>query len=232
MSRAIRLLLVLAVAATAFTLWRGWVVVPDRWNPWAPLRLQDPPNWLTRFKLMRLVDDGDGCRALLATSTLRLAPLADRAPENGCGWRNAVRIEADSTPRFGGAFTVTCPLAVSLALWERHALQPAAQAALGARVERIEHYGAYACRNLYGREDGRRSRHATAEAFDVAGFRFADGRRITIASDWEGEDARARFLRAAHRGACAFFGATLGPDYNAAHADHFHLDRGGFRVCR
>jgi len=26
---------------------------------------------------------------------------------------------------------------------------------------------------------------------------------------------------------------VLGPGYNAAHADHFHLDRrGGFSVCR
>jgi len=25
---------------------------------------------------------------------------------------------------------------------------------------------------------------------------------------------------------------TLGPEYNAAHADHFHLDMGGGKVCR
>ena len=28
------------------------------------------------------------------------------------------------------------------------------------------------------------------------------------------------------------FNTTLGPDYNAAHRDHFHVDMGGFRVCR
>jgi hypothetical protein len=25
---------------------------------------------------------------------------------------------------------------------------------------------------------------------------------------------------------------VLGPEYNAAHRDHFHLDRGSFRFCR
>ncbi|MEC8937804.1 MAG: extensin family protein, partial [Pseudomonadota bacterium] len=28
------------------------------------------------------------------------------------------------------------------------------------------------------------------------------------------------------------FGNVLGPEYNAAHADHFHLGMRGFRLCR
>ena len=35
--------------------------------------------------------------------------------------------------------------------------------------------------------------------------------------------------------ACEVFGTVLSPDYNAAHADHFHLDqevRGWGGVCR
>ena len=32
--------------------------------------------------------------------------------------------------------------------------------------------------------------------------------------------------------ACRVFAAVLGPDYNAAHHDHFHLDRGGWGTCR
>lgn len=54
----------------------------------------------------------------------------------------------------------------------------------------------------------------------------------------EDEAARARdaFLRAVHRGACGPFTTVLGPDSDAAHLDHFHLDlarrRGGAGYCR
>ncbi|MBF3247311.1 extensin, partial [Pseudomonas aeruginosa] len=50
--------------------------------------------------------------------------------------------------------------------------------------------------------------------------------------DWAGESADGRFLRRVRDGACASFNAVLGPDYNAAHRDHFHLDMGLWKVCR
>jgi hypothetical protein len=34
----------------------------------------------------------------------------------------------------------------------------------------------------------------------------------------------AMFLRRLHKGACGIFGTVLGPEANAAHRDHFHLD--------
>jgi hypothetical protein len=36
--------------------------------------------------------------------------------------------------------------------------------------------------------------------------------------------AEAQFLRRLHKGACDVFGTVLGPEANAAHRDHFHLD--------
>jgi hypothetical protein len=119
-----------------------------------------------------------------------------------------------------------------LALWERHALQPTAKAMLGSGVRRIEHQGSFACRNVYGREGGPRSQHASADALDVAGFVLEDGRRVTVAAHWRASDERAAFLRSIHAQACAFFDGVLGPQYNAAHADHLHLDRGPYRLCR
>lgn len=35
-----------------------------------------------------------------------------------------------------------------------------------------------------------------------------------------------RFLRYAHGAACASFTTTLGPEANALHADHIHVDLG------
>lgn len=209
----------------------GRIVVPDRHNPWAPLQLADPPNLLTAFKQRRAAADARQCLAVLAQSPFRFASVPDRETAPGCGFANAVRIERTGAA-VGTAFTLSCPAALSLALWEAHVLQPAAQAVYGQPVARLQHLGSYACRNLYGREAGRRSRHATADALDLAGVVLADGRRISVLADWPGDDVDAGFLRQLHRGGCRWFGGALGPDYNAAHADHFHFDVGGHSICR
>ncbi len=54
---------------------------------------------------------------------------------------------------------------------------------------------------------------------------LTDGRRISVLKDWDGEGDKAAFLRAVRDGACSGFATVLSPDYNAAHADHFHLDQ-------
>jgi hypothetical protein len=40
----------------------------------------------------------------------------------------------------------------------------------------------------------------------------------------EKKSAETAFLRRLHKGACGIFGTVLGPEANAAHRDHFHLD--------
>ena len=117
-------------------------------------------------------------------------------------------------------------------LFERHSLQPVAREIYGQAVAGVEHLGSFACRNIYGRVDARRSQHASANALDIAAFRLADGRRVVVAEDWNGHGDAARFLRAVRDGACGNFDGVLGPDYNRAHHDHFHLDLGGWQICR
>ena len=46
-------LMLLLAALTAWALRSGALSVPGRWNPWAPLRVDDTPNLLTRYKLAR-----------------------------------------------------------------------------------------------------------------------------------------------------------------------------------
>lgn len=233
----------LLVAMAVWAVRSGRLAIPEQWNPWTPLRIDAPPNALTRFKLSRASNDRDACRAALAQARMTLVPLDDRVTGKNCGFENAVRIERTSVS-IGKPFSLTCRAALSLAMWERHVLQQAAELNLGARVRRIEHFGSYACRNLYGEQGRRRSQHATADALDVAAFVLEDGRRISVVADWkpaldpdvaaaaDGASPQARFLRALHDGACDYFDVVLGPDYNRAHADHFHFDRGAARVCR
>ncbi len=169
---------------------------------------------------------------------MRSSPVEDRSTGPGCGFDNAFRIERTSVA-VGEPFSLSCRAALSLAMWERHDLQQAAREHLGSGVDRIEHLGSYACRNIYGQDGRRRSQHATADALDIAGFVLEDGRRIRLLSDWQAQSAGtddvspdAAFLRDVRDGACRWFDAVLGPDYNTAHADHFHFDRGPARICR
>jgi hypothetical protein len=232
MRRALyRLLILAAVLAPGYAIYSGQLEIPERWNPWAPLSIDEPLNWLTRFKLSRLSRDAGMCLAVLKQADMRYAPVPDRETGAGCGYTNAVRVEATSA-KVGEAFTLSCRSAVALALWEHHVVQPRARAHFGEPVARLEHAGTYSCRNIYGRKDAPLSRHATADAIDIVAFTLERGRRIRVERDWGSGDADGLFLREARDGACRVFDSVLGPDYNAAHRDHFHLDRGGWRACR
>ena len=206
--------------------------LPPQHLPWRPLRLADPIGAATWAKVARIEGDPAACRAVLGEGGVRTRDLPERSEGDFCEIRNVVSIRGGTTALRPAAPAVTCPVALSFAIWERHALQPAARSILGAEVTVIDHYGSYACRRIYGQETGRVSQHATANALDVAGFRFSDGRRVTIAADWSDEGEEGRFLRAVRDGACQAFETVLGPEYNAAHRDHLHLDRGPYRVCR
>lgn len=223
--------LVLLVSGTGLAIQQGWLQIPGRWNPWAPLDVRDEPNLLTRYKLWRLRDDAQLCAQVLGNSDLKVQRMADSEPAVGCPLSNTWRVEAADV-KLSSSFLASCPLAVSFALFERHSLQPAAQAIYGERVIALEHLGSFACRNIYGRVDARRSQHATANALDIAAFRLADGQRIVVARDWSGQGDAARFLHAVRDGACRHFDGVLGPEYNRAHHDHFHLDLGGWQICR
>ncbi len=223
--------LLTALLATAWALRSGKLVIPPPWNPWTPLDIREKPNALTRLKLWRLQGDQNLCTAALQTSALEYAPLPDRQTGPGCGLRNAVLI-SDSPTDLSAAFSLSCPAAIAFALWERHVLHVAASTYLEQGIQRIDHFGSYACRNVYGRTSARRSQHATADAIDIAGFVLADGTSIRIVNAWGADDAHSQFLRAVRDGACQYFDAVLGPDYNAAHRDHFHFDRGPYRTCR
>ncbi len=235
MSRSARIagLALLATLATgALALHRGWITLPPEYSPWVPLDVAAPPNFMTRWKLARLSGDAAACHAVLVTTGLDYEVLTDKETGRDCGLHDAVRVRRTASMLTGEEFSLTCRAAVSLAMWERHALQPAAAKHLAQPVSRIEHFGSYSCRNVYGRPDATRSRHATAEAWDVAGFVMADGRRIRVVRDWTEDSPEAAFLHAARDGACRFFDGVFSPDYNAAHRDHLHLDRGPYRICR
>jgi len=220
----------LAIAGGAVSVWRGWLDVPPQWNPWAPLDIKAAPNWLTGYKLMRLRSDPELCAQALSSSDLRVSPQAD-SPGAKCPLVGALRVQGGGVA-LSSSFIASCPLAVAYAMFEHHTLQPAAQSAYGQKIARVDHLGSFACRNVYNRESGALSRHASADALDIAGFRLADGRTISVLRDWPKQNQDAEFLRQLRDGACESFSVVLSPDYNAAHRNHFHVDVGRWSVCR
>lgn len=206
--------------------------LPARYNPFAPLDLTEEPNVLTGLKFRRASGDAGACRAALARAGVRFDPVPDRATGEGCGFTDAGRLQRVGEAALSSPAVLSCRAALALTAFERHGLRAAAERHLGTSVVRIEHMGTYACRNINHAPAGRRSRHATADAIDIGGFGLADGRRLTLVTDWTSQDGRGAFLRAARDAACRWFDGTLSPDYNALHRDHFHLDRGGWGTCR
>lgn len=205
--------------------------VPDAWNPTVPLRISDPITPLTRWKLARTSENINQCRAALTGfSTLEVLAPFEQTPQ--CHIRDRVEISQIGQSRIAPLDT-RCAIALRLAMWEYHSLQPAAADLMGTPVDRILHIGSYNCRVMRTSTgpSTRMSTHATANAVDITGFVFADGTRSTLLADWDSPGPVAAFLRAARDGACQWFGLTLSPDYNRLHADHFHMQTAGWQYC-
>ena len=175
------------------------------------------------------------CLANLGSTGTRYAALADKHYAPGCQALGSVRI--DRLAGDSGSFTATnlgpvaCPLAGAFAGWVRFGVDRAASQLLGSGLARIETMGSYSCRNVAG--TSRLSAHSRAEAIDIGAFVLSDGRRISVKNGWSGGSEQERtFLRTVHASACKRFGTVLGPGYNAAHADHFHVELGTGNFCR
>lgn len=175
------------------------------------------------------------CFGDLSREDVRFNLLPDRDYGGGCMVIGAVQLIDIGIP-VSGLKAMRCPLARNFIAWMRHAAVPAAREILDGELVRVETYGTYACRGIVGGSAAsslKVSEHGLGNAVDVAAFVLRDGRRITVLGDWSGGTVEEReFLRVVHRSACRRFTTVLGPQYNSAHANHFHFDMGGKPFCR
>lgn len=197
--------------------------------PWTPLTLDQPAGLATGFKLAMAAAEPGLCKAILSEGRVSLTEAPDRTVGR-CALSNTVRLQGQAPALSPAAPVMSCPQALAYSLWLRHAVEPAARAELGEPITQVEHYGTFSCRNIAG--STWRSQHAEANAIDIAGFRTASGRRVSVLRDFNDPGPKGRFLRRVRDGACPWYTSVLSPDYNAAHRDHLHLDRGPFRACR
>jgi hypothetical protein len=232
--RTILLVIALALALRGYE----WVRYDHR-MPWAPLSMAAPIGPFTTRKIGGLVEDTPFCHALLEEAAIRYSPLPPVKAGPDCGYDNGVALTRQNSQldgiRYSPAARTSCPMAVSLVLWEKQIVNAASFRHFGTTVDEIVTYGSYSCRRIGGGQTGAFSEHAQANAIDIAAFRLADGRTVSVAGHWNADDERSRFLREVRDGACELFATTLSPDYNKAHEDHLHFDqarRGGSRYCR
>lgn len=226
----ILLALVLLVAISG-GFWFG--LIPQRLSPFSPLSLEERPSFFVDPRLSVLRFDSELCQSVLRAPHIDASAIPDRPLKNGCGWVNAVRFTSTGGAKIG-VENLTCEMAAALTLWVEHEVQPLAREMFGQEVTRLGDMGTYDCRNIVGNPywKGVRSEHATANAIDISGFTLADGRNISVLRDWKGKGQESAFLKEAHRRACRYFRVSLGPEFNVAHANHFHFDRGLLWTCR
>lgn len=214
-------------------------------------RLLSPPGLAAR-PLPELVDSrprplrqwdhvaqagGGTCREQLAASGAKFQPIPDRqVPDaKGCGIPHGVLLSrGPSGIRYSPPVSLDCGLALKLVEVER-VVQEEAELHLGAPVTRVGTLGSFACRKVIGRlagwSDGI-SEHSFGNAIDVTRFETAKGAVASVLRGYErgvAEPATAhgRFLRAiAGRLRHEAGVRVLGPDFDASHRDHFHLDAG------
>ncbi len=224
--RAYFLVMWAAVAAGVFVA----INFEELLDHYAPLDLREPPGWLTNAQLYYLRANPEKCIAVLTRSEVAYERQQYPFNDRGCGFDDGVMLRRQSVSYNGGVL-LRCPAAASLVLWERHVLQQEAERVMKKKVRAVQNFGTFSCRNVNHQKQGRLSQHATANAIDISSFTFEDGSTANILKDWD-QGERGKFLRAVRDGACRFFGGVLSPDYNAAHANHFHFDMGWWKICR
>lgn len=171
--------------------------------------------------------------------TEHVQPLGEVDGPGNCGADKPFRITAalGGSVEMQPAARLNCPMTAALDDWLERVVQPQAMATFGQPVTEVRIAGSYGCRRINNRSAGPMSEHAYMNALDVAAFRFADGSEVSVLKGWRGGDpAQSAFLQAVGDRSCEIFVTVIGPDGDAMHRDHFHIDLAqrsrGRRYCK
>lgn len=122
------------------------------------------------------------------------------------------------------AAMLRCPMVPTVDRWVAEVVEPAARRHFGVPIAELKVAASYACRPMNHVSGGRLSEHGYANALDISSFTLENGEVITVKGGWYGHPRERAFLRTVHAGSCTHFTTVLGPEYDANHRDHFHLD--------
>jgi len=176
------------------------------------------------------------CRQAL-TDSIAIAPSIPpiRGP-GGCGGEDLVRLEAivlSPTQRVTvkPAAILRCTMAAAVADWVRTDIAPLA-VSLGTTVSELDNFNSFECRGRNRVKGAKLSEHGLANALDVRGLKFTDGKTLSLTDRAVPRETREKVLASV----CARFTTVLGPGSDWYHEDHIHLDlaqrRNNFKLCQ
>ena len=122
------------------------------------------------------------------------------------------------------AALLRCQMVPAVDTWVSTVVQPAVRYYYGSELVELKVAASYGCRPMNNVPGAHLSEHGHANAIDISAFVLADGRQIAVKVGYWGPPRDRAFLRSVHQGGCRMFSTVLGPEFNAAHRDHFHLD--------
>ncbi len=139
-----------------------------------------------------------------------------------CGIAAPVQITSVSGVSLSTPSLMDCTTATALNDWVAQSASPRIGNRGGGLVS-LRIAGSYVCRGRNNAAGARMSEHGLGRAIDVAGFGLRNGSEILVLTSWR-RGAIGRRLRQMHDDACGVFKTVLGPESDAYHRDHFHLD--------
>ncbi|WP_052951753.1 extensin family protein [Devosia soli] len=168
------------------------------------------------------------CPALL--SGLVVGKMLPPIAEGICGERSPLELDAVSangrTIPLSSPVTTNCEMAGALAEWTAD-VDAYSRAAMDSPIAELTTGTSYMCRDRVGGDEGFTSEHGFANAIDLVGFTLENGESISVKDQWQPATApEGKLLRQSHGAACGIFTTVLGPEANADHEDHLHLDLG------
>lgn len=167
------------------------------------------------------------CPALMGKGVdARILPPIDN---EGCGTTSPYQLKSISISgrkiKLATPATFNCAMATAFIDWAKRVDQ-LSRTTHGVGLKTIYTGSSYMCRRRNNSKTGKISEHGFANAIDLTGFSLTDKTEITLPTAWNAGDENQKLMRASHKQGCAIFTTVLGPEANALHKDHLHLDMG------
>ena len=142
-----------------------------------------------------------------------------------CGLQQPLRVSALAGGTIGltSRATMSCSALSSVDRWVKEVVEPASMLYYRQHVTGMT-VGSYSCRNQDSKWIANISEHAFGNAVDVMGFKFSDGRSMSVVNGWKGDARDQAFLREIAVDACDYFTTVLAPGSDSYHANHIHID--------
>ncbi|WP_424983912.1 extensin family protein [Maritalea sp. S77] len=157
------------------------------------------------------------------------AKIIPPTEHDGCGTQspyqlNSIKVSGRDI-KLATPATVNCAMATAFIDWVKRVDQ-LSRITHDAGIKSISTGTSYMCRRRNNAKTGKISEHGFANAIDLTGFVLTNGEQVQLPEAWQAGREDQKLIRQSHKLGCEIFTTVLGPEANALHKDHLHLDMG------